>query len=90
MNGRGGSYIIGVDDPARNEKMQSCLVTFWGLGHFLTYLLLGVAAPDMFWETFAIGVGFEVYEAYRFDCHDVFDIVLNSAGFLAGKALRGY
>jgi hypothetical protein len=87
--GRGDNYLIGIEDPVKNERMKNCLVTFWGVAHFALYFVLGVAAPDMFWETFAIGVGFEIYENYKFDCHDVLDVGLNSAGFLLGRLFSG-
>ncbi len=37
---------------------------------------------------FNIGVGFEIYEFYTYECHDALDIVFNTVGFLAGRAVR--
>lgn len=83
--GRGSSYYIGAEnDP---QELKTCVVTFWGATHFFLYFMLGLFT-DLFWETFAVGVVFEVYEYYAYDCHDVFDIVLNSGGFLLGQTVR--
>ena len=81
--GRGNKYFIGEGDNP--TTLNNCVLTFWGSTHFLLYFVLGIIAPNLFWETFAVGVGFEIYEYYKFKCHDVFDIILNSSGFLIGK-----
>ena len=86
---RGSNYYIGSTDAAKAQALDQCLVTFWGLSHFLLYSVLGFVAPHMFWETFAVGVAFEIYEAHTFDCHDTFDVVLNTAGFFAGRFAWG-
>src|SRR5271169_2982863 len=81
--GRGSDYIIG-DNGATNERISNCLVTFWGLTHFMLFAMVGFIAPWLFWEMFAVGCLFELYESYRFNCHDVLDVGLNTLGFLAG------
>lgn len=87
LPGRGKNYFVGgQNDP---EELSKCLVTFWGATHFCLYFVLGMVAPDLFWPTFFAGVAFEIYEYHALDCHDTFDIILNSAGFLAGRAARG-
>ena len=78
---RGRNYYIGTGSA------DDCLVTFWTLSHFVLYFVLGFIAPSLFWPTFAIGVGFELYEYHKFDCHDVLDIAANSVGFLAGSTV---
>ncbi len=85
---RGDNYYINSTDSAKRRRLSNCMVTFWGFSHFLLYSILGFLFPGIFWETFFVGVAFEMYEAAEFDCHDTFDIILNSAGFLAGKYLR--
>src|ERR1700684_4653422 len=55
---RGDKYYIGVDYNVAD--LNSCLVTFWGFTHFILYVLLGVLVPDLFVETFVLGVGFEL------------------------------
>ena len=83
--GRGDNYYIGVENNP--QELSNCTVTFWGSTHFFLYFILG-SMTNLFWETFTIGVGFELYEYYEFGCHDVFDIVLNTCGFLTGQAVR--
>lgn len=86
---RGDNYYIGATDPEKQEVLSNCMVTFWGFTHFFLYSVLGFLFPDVFWETFFIGVAFEAYEAVEYDCHDTFDIILNSAGFVVGRYIRG-
>ena len=82
---RGNNYYIGITDDEKKAKLETCLITWWGGTHFLLYLLLGYLTPSLFLETFILGVGFEIYESYAFDCHDLIDIVLNTSGFLVGR-----
>lgn len=85
--GRGSTYFIGKDnDPA---EMNKCLMTFWSASHMIMYGLLGFLFPNMFIEVTTIGIAFEVYEKYAFDCHDVLDVLLwNSGGFALGWLAR--
>jgi hypothetical protein len=84
--GRGSTYFIGKDNnPA---EMNKCAITFWGMSHYLFYSIAGFVFPDLFIETFLIGIGFELYEKHAFDCHDSLDIVLNSLGFASGWLIR--
>ena len=84
--GRGSTYFIGKNNnPA---EMNKCLVTAWGLSHYLFYLTLGAVFPNLFIETFLIGVSFELYEKYKFGCEDSMDILLNSLGFASGWLIR--
>lgn len=82
---RGDNYYI---NAGPNKTADGCMVTFWGFSHFFLYSVLGFLFPDVFWETFFIGVAFEIYEYKKFNCHDTFDIILNTVGFLVGKNLR--
>lgn len=87
-SGRGANYYIASMDEGKFEQLRTSLVTFWGAMHFLLYAILGYVAPDMFWETFAVGVGFECYEYAKYSCEDPLDVVWNSAGFLVGRYLH--
>lgn len=82
--GRGNKYYINAD----NTDVNDCLITYWGLSHFCLYFLFGYFTPDFFWETFFLGIGFEFYEKYMFDCHDIFDIFLNTIGFKCGQIMQ--
>ncbi|AYV81799.1 MAG: hypothetical protein Harvfovirus63_2 [Harvfovirus sp.] len=84
---RGSNYFIGITDEEKKANLDRCLVTFWGATHFILYFLLGVLTPDLFWETFTVGVAFEIYEYYKYDCADGLDIILNTIGFLLGQQL---
>jgi len=84
---RGKNYIITGNDEI-NEKLNNCAVTFWGGAHFLLYSFIGFLCPDLFWQTFIIGVAFEFYEYKKFDCHDTLDILLNTSGFLFGRTIN--
>lgn len=85
---RGEKYFIG--SPEASERAKKCMITFWGFTHASLYTLLGFLFPDLFFETFAIGVGFELYEKEKYDCHDTFDILLNSGGFLFGAVVSSF
>jgi hypothetical protein len=81
---RGRQYFISIP-PSEQEHIKSCIVTFWGFTHFLMYFILAMLVPAFYVELFFIGVGFEIYEYYKFECHDVNDIFLNTMGILLGK-----
>lgn len=85
---RGKNYYIGGTDGEKQSMLNSCLATFWSFSHFLLYSAIGFLAPDLFWDTFFIGVMFEAYESWAFDCHDLMDIVYNTSGFIVGRYLR--
>jgi len=86
---RGPNYYLGKDaDAEETEKARSCLLTTWNAGHFLIYSLIGFVAPNLFWPTFAIGAGFEIYEKYEFGCEDGLDILYNTLGFGFGKLIN--
>lgn len=87
---RGGHYYIGTMNAEKQARLNGCVTTFWSASHFALYTALGFFAPSLFWPTFAIGVGFEFYEKYAFDCHDVLDVAYNSCGFLVGRALNRF
>jgi hypothetical protein len=83
-NNRGKQYFISI--PADEQKyIKSCLITFWGFTHFLMYFILTFLVPAFYLELFFIGVIFEFYEYYRFECQDINDIYLNTFGILLGK-----
>jgi len=81
---RGKQYFISIP-PSEQEHMRNCIITFWGFTHFLMYFILALLVPAFYVELFFIGVGFEIYEFYKYECHDVNDIYLNTMGILLGK-----
>ena len=86
---RGENYYINATDDAK-ESIKSCLITFWGFAHWFLYACIGFLYPELFWETFTVGVGFEIYEYLRYDCHDSLDLIFNSFGFLCGRAAQAF
>jgi hypothetical protein len=88
IENHGENYYIGMTNPENFKSVKTCLITFWGVTHFILYTFIGYFAPDLFLETFIIGAAFELYEKEEFNCHDLLDLVLNSAGFAAGYFLR--
>ena len=88
-NIRGDKYFISIPKDEQIH-IKNCLITFWGFSHFLLYLFATLILPDFYIEFFFVGIGFELYEYYRFDCHDANDIVLNTLGIIIGKYLSPF
>jgi lipid-A-disaccharide synthase-like uncharacterized protein len=84
--GRGNNYYISNMNPEKKSILSQCLLSFWGLTHFMLYFIIGIVAPNLFWETAIVGAGFEVFEYFKYDCADPLDVIWNSLGFLTGKA----
>jgi len=78
---KGKNYFVG-------QGGTDCLMTFWTITHGLLYTGIGYCCPNLFWESFSIGVAFEIYEKYRYQCEDALDIFFNTGGFLVGQKLR--
>ena len=85
---RGSNYYINSKDKKRNEDLKKCFATFWSGTHFSLYAFLGYFCPDLFWQTFSLGVLFEGYEYKKYDCADPLDILFNTTGFLTGRVIR--
>lgn len=83
ISNRGNSYFISTPKDQQGE-IRNCLVTYWGAMHFTLYLILGIIAPYWFVPILAIGVFFEVFEYIVYQCHDAFDVILNTTGFATG------
>lgn len=62
----------------------TCIMTYWSMAHFLLFFLVGFLFPDLLIEIALIGILFELYEYYRFDCHDALDILYDLSGMLLG------
>ncbi len=80
---RGKNYWL---TPERTPQ-RYCLVTSWALTHIALYAIIGYFFPKFFWQTFAIGVTFEIGEWITLDCHDILDVLWNSIGFGIGATL---
>jgi len=86
---RGNNYQI-TKQGLKSSLTKNCLITLWGISHAALYSIIGYCCPDMFLESFIIGVGFETWEVILMDCHDVLDIVWNSIGFMIGYYIQAY
>lgn len=82
---RGGNYII--EDKSMSKKMDNCLITSWNVSHFVMYAILGYNYPLYLPSLTALGITFEIYEHYRYDCADLMDIPSNIAGLCVGYML---
>ena len=87
---RGFNYYLDEKERKDPQYRANCLVTTWALSHFILYLILGYYYPQMFWETFMIGIMFEIAENMAMDCHDVLDVLWNSLGFVVGRWLSPF
>lgn len=87
---RGDQYYIGTMSDEKKKDLKKCVMTFWGFTHYILYAMIGYVAPDMFWETFAIGIGFEYYEKIKYNCEDPLDIAWNSLGFATGAYIKQF
>ena len=85
---RGKDYFINSMDKKKEEQIKRCVLTFWNLTHYLTYIIVGYIFPSMFIESMSIGIAFEYFEYLRYDCHDLLDCFYNALGFLTGQFLR--
>lgn len=88
-NNRGEQYFISIP-PDEQQYIKSCLLTFWGFTHFFMYFILTLLVPAFYFELFFIGLIFEFYEYYRYNCQDINDIYLNTLGILFGKWLSPF
>ena len=88
-NNRGETYFIATKKEDQIH-IKDCLLTFWGFTHFLLYFVLALLVPSLYIEFFFIGVIFEIYEFYKYKCHDGTDIILNTLGILLGKYLSPF
>jgi hypothetical protein len=81
---RGSNYYL---NNIYHTIPTKCLLTGWALSHVALYMILGYVLPDMFWETFFLGVLWEILECIIYSCHDVCDILWNTIGFLIGMTI---
>jgi hypothetical protein len=87
ISGRGNTYFINTPEEEQ-QGVKNCLITFWGMGHFLLFTIIGYLLPGMFFESLIIGIAFEIYEYNKYDCADPLDILYNTGGFLLGALIR--
>ena len=85
-----GFFLINGKQCTEEERdtKKYCIFTMWSAMHLLFYIFLGYHCPSLFCATLLLGVAFEIFEYFAFDCHDMLDIVYNSCGFGIGYLLK--
>ncbi len=78
--GKGSDYFI--SDP----DIPYCPFGFWELSHILLHIMIGYFLN--LYYSIGLGVIFEFYERFRWNCESYFDIIFNTLGALIGVALR--
>ena len=86
---RGEKYCKMVDGVSIMEN-EDCFMSFWGAAHFMMWGVVGFFCPDLFWESAAIGIGWEYWECAFLDNHDTLDVLFNITGFLTGRIVANY
>jgi hypothetical protein len=86
---RGKKYFIGTP-YYKQKEIKKCILTFWGLTHFVLYFILSYLFPAFYIEFIILGILFEIYEYYKFKCHDYNDLILNALGIFLGKMVSPY
>lgn len=86
---RGRQYFISIPE-SEQEHISGCIVTFWSFTHFIMYFILTLLVPSFYIEFFFLGIVFEIYEHYHFNCQDVGDIYFNTLGIVLGKYLSPF
>ena len=89
INTRGSNYFISTPHYKQKE-IKKCILTFWGITHFILYFILSYLFPNFYIEFFVLGIIFEIYEYYKFTCHDYNDLFLNTLGIFLGHILSPY
>ena len=87
---RGKGYFLknGKQNAEQCDNLKYCVFTMWSFMHFIFYILIGFFCPSLFFLTLSIGIIFEIFEYFTFDCHDILDVVYNSSGFGVGYLLH--
>jgi uncharacterized membrane protein AbrB (regulator of aidB expression) len=96
LRGKNNFTVNDVEKNLENKIKQKngknndkyCILSLWALTHIFLYMLIGFFCPDLFIPSFIIGVIYEIFEKYSFDCHDVLDIFYNSLGFGIGFGIN--
>lgn len=83
---RGDHYSLMNDEYSSNE-LHKCMATIWEVSHILTHGFIGYYTDIRY--SAAIGVSFEIWEWWRYDCANKLDLVYNTLGCCIGAALRG-
>lgn len=84
---RGNNYTLAKTNHDK-EKLKKCFLTTWGLSHILFNATMAFIFPMHLCELFAMGVIWEGFEHFIWDCMDPLDIVMNASGLILGRIAR--
>jgi hypothetical protein len=84
---RGEDYFLTFNGQDKIYRVKNCLLSLWGVLHFILFALIGFFIPDVFYEVIIISILYEYIEYLLYNCHDALDIVLNIIGYLFGTFL---
>ena len=87
---RGENYFTYKTDPNyKRLNEENCILNNWHISHFVLHFFIGFFTQNIL-LSLAGGIGVELYEYWRYDCHDILDIIYNTLGALMGIALRKF
>lgn len=82
---RGKDYFLTFGNSTQSKKIKTCLISLWGVLHFLLFAIIGIYVKGVLVQVVLVSLIYEYLEYVLYNCHDVFDIVLNVAGYLFGS-----
>ena len=85
---RGDNYVVDMPSEENKQFIETCMITTYNIVHYVYYLIVTMICPRLWIELLVICVGFEVYEYYRWNCHDYTDILYNVLGIISGLLIR--
>jgi hypothetical protein len=68
------------------KQPNECIFTFWEFSHIILHMLIGYYYNA--YISIGIGVGFEIFEHYVYNCGSFMDLFYNSLGLLIGVSIR--
>jgi hypothetical protein len=80
---RGRRYFLTNGDG--NGKVKYCMLSLWGVLHFVLFVLIGLFVPNIGWEVLGASLVYEGGEYVLYQCHDLLDVGINMAGYLVGS-----
>jgi hypothetical protein len=80
-----GSNYHDTQDTSTPAK-SGCLITGWELSHFVFHTFLGYYFN--LYISLMVGIGYELYEVGKCDCHSGFDIIYNTTGAMLGNYFK--
>jgi len=83
LKARGHGYFL-LSDKNLEAKLQTCMLSLWGVLHLVVFFLGGLLCPDLLIPAILFSIVFEAVEYLQYKCHDLFNLVLNIGGFLLG------